>query len=169
MMSSEIFQLPAQTKNHFTSIDEIDSNSYNIPLDSTFAGVDAILPSLGLLFQVTVSDQHPVKAVSLERLESCFQIMSRRTSNPVKFVFVTDNRQFPEYKFQSYYDTHGHTLKTPAKKRIPWIEQWLWQFDFEGLKMMKRKREPDMQQPPEDHLPKRRSTRISGVATNPFH
>jgi len=154
--SDEFFQLPAMAKHHFTNVNEIDPHAYNIPLDSTFASVDAILPSEGLLFQVTVSGQHPVKAVALDRLKPCFSAYIKKTKQPVKLVFVTDERRFPEYTLQRYHDTKGHKLKTPANKRLPWIVQWVWEFDFEASNIMKRNREA-IEDAADEHVAKWRS------------
>ena len=93
--SDEFFQLPAMAKHHFTNVDKIDPHAYNIPLDSTFAGVDAILPYKRVLFQVTVSGQHPVKQLHLSGWNHVFQIMLRRPSNLSSLLMGGDSRIHP--------------------------------------------------------------------------
>jgi hypothetical protein len=163
--NDKFFVLPPQSSHHFKSLKDIKPEAYNIPLNPIFAGVDAILPSQGLLFQVTVSNQHPIKAKALELLKPCFKEYLEKPNSIIKLVFVTDSRQFPVFQHQSYHDSNGHVLKTPGGHRIPWIKQWVWEFDIQYSltgQMNKRGREEDSEDDVEDQPAiKRRSARLA--------
>jgi hypothetical protein len=59
--SSSTFSLRPLIRKNFASLADLDPTAYNVPLSRSFAAVDALLPSRGLLLQMTIAATHPIK------------------------------------------------------------------------------------------------------------
>jgi hypothetical protein len=59
----------------FERLDDIGPDTYNIPLAWNFAAVDALMPSKGLLLQMTVSPKHATKLAMIEKFKKVRKII----------------------------------------------------------------------------------------------
>jgi len=102
---------------------------YAIPSFSNLESVDAFVvladPPRTLLFQMTVSDSHPVKAHGLEKL---FDALGHCTLGKVELYFVVPNGRYSDFQAQTYHsaqskETHP-TVLTIVPQRVKAIQQY---------------------------------------------
>jgi hypothetical protein len=120
-------RLPSHPLNMFRDISEIKPNSYNVPLSSNFEGIDSLIPSLGIVFQITVSTHHDLKFKVLQTIKNAGvfdEFLS--THKTIRFVFVTDPKSYRGFAYRQYKNTDGED----KKQDVNWIEQFVTLFDI---------------------------------------
>jgi hypothetical protein len=121
---SSFLELPRQKIHFFWKIEEIVNDCYNVPLDPAFAGVSAILPSLGVILQLNIGQTNRVQVETLKLLHdnNVFRkFFARKKGSKVRFIFVLDPRR---YKEQPYADSSN----SDRLNDVPWLEQRAWEF-----------------------------------------
>jgi hypothetical protein len=130
------FQLGPIRRQVFEKLDDIGLDTYNIPLACNFAAVDALMPSKGLLLQMTVSPKHATKLAMIEKLKKSgkFDKYLRDSGEDAKLVFVVDTALYDEFKLQPY--------KTAAdgdsKIKPNWITQYCLGIDIPELEKIRQ-------------------------------
>jgi hypothetical protein len=106
--------LPQQRIHFFRTIDDIAWGAYNIPFNTNFPGIDAIMPKEGEMFQMTLQKYHGVSAAILEELKQ------RKVFGPnprkIQLYFVVEPGTFLKMPVQIYHGTHKEALKKSRRK-----------------------------------------------------
>lgn len=86
-------------KKNFSELTELNSqeNGYFLPTSKTFPAVDAIVPSIGIALQMTVSTTHPIHAGGLMKV-----IKACGNPAPFRLFFVIPDYIFDDFKQQKY-------------------------------------------------------------------
>ena len=125
--SSTPFSLGPLIRKNFSSLADLDPNAYNVPLSRSFAAVDALLPSRGLLLQMTIAATHPIKLEMIEKLHKSGKFDEYlKTGEKVKLIFVVDSSGYEGFKPQQYQTQ----TKEAAKISPGWIQQYVWGVDI---------------------------------------
>lgn len=125
--SSTPFSLGPLVRKNFSSLADLDPNSYNVPLSRSFAAVDALLPGRGLLLQMTIAATHPIKLAMIEKLHRSGKFDEYlKTGEKVKLIFVVVSSGYEGFKPQPYQTQ----TKEAAKISPGWIQQYVWGVDI---------------------------------------
>lgn len=111
----------------FEKFDDIQWNKYNVPLARNFAAVDSLVPSEGLLLQMTISPRHAIKLAMLEQLKKSGKFDKHLEMNATaKLIFVVDISVYDEFKFQHYKTAAG----TESVLHPGWVTQYVFGIDI---------------------------------------
>ncbi|KAJ3078578.1 hypothetical protein HK100_010671 [Physocladia obscura] len=103
---------------------QASSGMYYRPHVNNYESVDSFIKP-NLLFQMTSAKKHPCKQVGLNHV---LELLGN-PSNPTLY-FVVPKDRFKEFKFQSYEDANGNTMKTPSYTNVKKIKQYVLEIDL---------------------------------------
>ncbi|RHZ71427.1 hypothetical protein Glove_258g33 [Diversispora epigaea] len=103
------------TKLIFNNISEIKEGMYCQPKQKNFASVDAIITP-DTLFQMTVSNNHPINISSLKNLIN--KLGDESGTNPINFYFVLPKDLYRNFQIQKLHKNNAKVMPTWITKRF---------------------------------------------------
>jgi hypothetical protein len=118
------YYFPSRELHRFNYLSEIDSKKYNIPHNSATFVVDALCPSRGEMWQVTLEGNHSVNSRDLSFLKDVFEPWLA-THKKVNLIFVVPPNQYDDFR-SILINSKG------AEREVDnsWIEQHVLRMDF---------------------------------------
>ena len=101
------YKIPPTKTHVFYFKEEIIPDTLNRPESRNYPSIDAIYPSRGEMYQITVSDSHPVKTPNLKALKSQFAEWLE-THDSVKLIFIVPPERFETFTIQPYVQPRTH-------------------------------------------------------------
>ncbi|KAK3811666.1 MAG: hypothetical protein J3R72DRAFT_69794 [Linnemannia gamsii] len=124
-------EIPRNPKTeHFDKITSVPAGTLCIPKICNYACVDLLLAPRDL-FQITVSDNHPIKGAPLSNLLKSLTQAGWDSSKELRLIFVVPGRVYADFKKQNYLTSEGTAYKTiPAD--IQRVTQYVLKIDLES-------------------------------------
>ncbi|KAG0237211.1 hypothetical protein BGW42_001478 [Actinomortierella wolfii] len=125
--------LPAnpETK-HFNTIPSVQEGTLCIPKISNYACVD-MLPAHKLLFQITVSKDHPIKGPPLSKLlDRLIEAQWISTSDEPWLIFVVPSEVYADFKIQHYVSSSDEKVYKRLPAELKRVRQYVLKIDLES-------------------------------------
>src|SRR5271169_315420 len=95
-----------------------DDNVYNVPNNPSEAAIDSLAPCDGYLFQITVSDTHPISRSGIDEIMNTkvFNKFKKRRGGekPIQFVFIVEAPVYEKFKKQPFQSSKKEIYKVPS-------------------------------------------------------
>ena len=95
------YKIPPTETHTFYFKEKVIPNTLNRPESRNYLSIDAIYPSRGEMYKITLSDSHPVRTPNLNALKSQFAEWLE-THNSVKLIFIVPPERFETFTIQPY-------------------------------------------------------------------
>ncbi|KAG0363879.1 hypothetical protein BGX24_004832 [Mortierella sp. AD032] len=124
-------EIPRNPKTeHFDKITPVPADTLCIPKICNYACVDLLLAPRDL-FQITVSDKHPIKGVPLSKLLENLTQAGWESSRERRLIFVVPGRVYADFKKQNYLTSEEKVYKT-IPVEIQCVKQYVLKIDLES-------------------------------------
>ncbi|KAK3833207.1 MAG: hypothetical protein J3R72DRAFT_527227 [Linnemannia gamsii] len=124
-------EIPRNPKTeHFDKITPVPADTLCIPKICNYACVDLLLAPRDL-FQITVSDKHPIKGVPLSKLLESLTQAGWGSSKERRLFFVVPGRVYADFKKQNYLTLEEKVYKT-IPVEIQCVKQYVLKIDLES-------------------------------------
>ncbi|CAG8575757.1 3650_t:CDS:2 [Ambispora leptoticha] len=129
--TSSTIEIPERIKLAFNDINKIEEGKYCQPIQKNFTSIDAVVAP-DTLFQMTVSESHPINMNGLKKLAE--KLGGTSGTNHIYFYFVVPKDLYGNYQAQ-----HFTTGKTVAREIPVWIanrvKQYALEIDWSSYRM----------------------------------
>jgi hypothetical protein len=114
------------------------ANVYNVPHKGNEASIDSLVPSEGLCFQITTSENHGINRPGFVKLMDTHifdDFKKRKPKNPIQFVWLVEKGAYENFKKQDFHNKNKRVYRknSPLRNYFKGVQQLAFEIDMRRI------------------------------------